>query len=70
VAGLRGDTLIEAMPASLRTSAAGIEFAPDGAVIVGPEFRTLEAAWREGVAAAAKEYFDAELASARRILTN
>jgi len=45
------DTLIEAMPVSMQTSAAGIEFAPDGAIIVGPEFRTLEAAWMEGVAA-------------------
>jgi chloramphenicol 3-O phosphotransferase len=47
------DTLIEAMPASMRTSAAGIEFAPDGEVIVGPEFRTLEAAWIAGIAAMA-----------------
>jgi len=47
------DTLIQAMPVSMRTSAAGIEFAPDGEVVVGPEFRTLEAAWIEGVAAMA-----------------
>jgi len=33
------DSLIEAMPASMQTSAAGIEFAPDGEVIVGPQFR-------------------------------
>jgi chloramphenicol 3-O phosphotransferase len=45
------DTLVDSMPASLATSAAGIEFAPDGGVIVGPEFRMLQAAWREGVAA-------------------
>ncbi|MFB9510008.1 chloramphenicol phosphotransferase CPT [Streptomyces aurantiacus] len=45
------DTLVEAMPASLQTSDGGIEFAADGAVIVGPEFRALEAAWIEGVAA-------------------
>jgi chloramphenicol 3-O phosphotransferase len=32
------DTLIQAMPASLRTSSAGIQFAVDGAVSVGPEF--------------------------------
>jgi chloramphenicol 3-O phosphotransferase len=44
------DTLVQAMPASLRTSAAGIEFAPDGEVIVGSEFRTLEAAWIDGIA--------------------
>jgi chloramphenicol 3-O phosphotransferase len=47
------DTLIQAMPAS-RTSAAGIEFASDGAVIVGPEFRALEAAWIAGIAAMAR----------------
>ncbi|MEU9311431.1 chloramphenicol phosphotransferase CPT [Streptomyces sp. NPDC048256] len=45
------DALLEAMPASLRTSAAGIEFTADGGVSVGPEFRTLQTAWREGVAA-------------------
>ncbi|MFB7510207.1 chloramphenicol phosphotransferase CPT [Streptomyces broussonetiae] len=48
------DTLVEAMPVSLRASVAGIEFAPDGEVTVGPQFRTLEAAWIEGVAAMAR----------------
>jgi chloramphenicol 3-O phosphotransferase len=48
------DTLVAAMPASLRASDAGIEFAPDGQVIVGPAFRTLEAAWIKGVAAMAR----------------
>ncbi|MGW8374713.1 chloramphenicol phosphotransferase CPT [Actinacidiphila sp. SB3-2] len=48
------DTLVEAMPASMRTSDGGIEFAPDGEVAVGPEFRTLEAAWIAGVAAMAR----------------
>lgn len=48
------DTLVEAMPASMQASDAGIEFAPDGEVIVGPEFRTLEVAWIEGVAAMAR----------------
>ena len=47
------DTLVQAMPMSLQTSAAGIEFAQDGEVIVGPEFRTLEAAWIAGIAAMA-----------------
>ncbi|KOV60588.1 chloramphenicol phosphotransferase CPT [Streptomyces sp. MMG1121] len=47
------DVLVEAMPASLRTSDSGIEFAPDGQVVVGPEFRAVEAAWIEGVAAMA-----------------
>ncbi|MFF2331724.1 MULTISPECIES: chloramphenicol phosphotransferase CPT [unclassified Streptomyces] len=48
------DTLIEAMPASMRTSDTGIEFAPDGEVVVGPAFRTLETAWIEGVATMAR----------------
>ncbi|SCX92096.1 chloramphenicol 3-O phosphotransferase [Streptomyces sp. 136MFCol5.1] len=48
------DTLVEAMPASMRTSDGGIVFAPDGEVIVGPEFRTLEAAWIEGLATMAR----------------
>jgi chloramphenicol 3-O phosphotransferase len=48
------DTLVEAMPVSTRMSAAGIEFAPDGEVIVGPEFRTLEAAWIAGIDAMAR----------------
>ncbi|HEV2451875.1 MAG TPA: chloramphenicol phosphotransferase CPT [Streptosporangiaceae bacterium] len=45
------DQLIEATPAGLRASDAGIEFAAGGGVSVGPEFRRLEAAWMEGVAA-------------------
>ncbi|WP_326770040.1 chloramphenicol phosphotransferase CPT [Streptomyces sp. NBC_01591] len=48
------DTLVEAMPASMRASDAGIEFAPDGEVVVGPEFRTLETAWIEGVVTMAR----------------
>jgi chloramphenicol 3-O phosphotransferase len=48
------DTLVDAMPASMQTSDGGIEFAADGTVIVGPEFRTLEAAWIEGVATMAR----------------
>ncbi|MCX4231596.1 chloramphenicol phosphotransferase CPT [Streptomyces sp. NPDC020707] len=48
------DTLVDAMPASMQASDAGIEFAPDGQVTVGPEFRMLEAAWIEGVAAMAR----------------
>lgn len=47
------DTLVDAMPASMRGSE-GIEFAPDGGVSVGPEFRTLEAAWIEGIATMAR----------------
>ncbi|MFD9541294.1 chloramphenicol phosphotransferase CPT [Streptomyces sp. NPDC060022] len=48
------DSLIEAMPASMQTSDAGIEFAADGGVTVGTQFRELEAAWMEGVAAMAR----------------
>ncbi|WP_344444183.1 chloramphenicol phosphotransferase CPT [Kitasatospora nipponensis] len=48
------DTLVDAMPAALRSSDAGIELAPDGSVVVGEEFRTLEAAWIAGVAAMAR----------------
>lgn len=48
------DTLIEAMPASMTGAASGIEFAPDGGVSVGAEFRALEAAWIEGIAAMAR----------------
>lgn len=47
------DTLVDAMPASMRT-AEGIEFAADGEVSVGPGFRTLEAAWIEGIATMAR----------------
>ena len=32
------DTLIEAMPVSAQTSAAGIQFPSDGSVVIGPEF--------------------------------
>lgn len=48
------DMLIEAMPATMRASDAGIEFATDGGVNTGPEFRSLESAWMEGVAAMAR----------------
>jgi chloramphenicol 3-O phosphotransferase len=43
------DSLIEAMPGG----GVGISFAPDGAVIVGPEYMAVEAAWAKGVAAMA-----------------
>jgi chloramphenicol 3-O phosphotransferase len=45
------DTFIQTMPFALQTSAAGIEVAEDGQVVVGPHFRALEAAWMEGIAA-------------------
>jgi chloramphenicol 3-O phosphotransferase len=48
------DTLIEAMPASMRKSDAGIEFAADGGVSVGPDFDRLQSAWMVGIAAMAR----------------
>jgi chloramphenicol 3-O phosphotransferase len=48
------DMLIQAMPESMQASETGIEFAADGGVSVGPQFRALEAAWLEGVAATAR----------------
>ncbi|MFF8963666.1 chloramphenicol phosphotransferase CPT [Streptomyces globisporus] len=48
------DTFVDSLPASLRTTDAGIAFAEDGGVAIGEEFRRLEAAWREGVAATAR----------------
>lgn len=47
------DDLIDAMPPKLLASGTGIEFAADGAVRPGPEFRRLEAAWMVGIAAMA-----------------
>lgn len=44
------DTLVEALPASLRAPGAGIEFGPDGEVRVGAAFRELDIAWSRGVA--------------------
>jgi chloramphenicol 3-O phosphotransferase len=48
------DTFIQTMPFSLQTSAAGIEIVSGGQVVVGPEFRALEAAWLAGIAAMAQ----------------
>jgi chloramphenicol 3-O phosphotransferase len=48
------DMLIQAMPAAMQASGAGIEFSADGQVNVGPGFRRLEAAWMDGVAAMAR----------------
>jgi chloramphenicol 3-O phosphotransferase len=45
------DTLVDAMPAAMRESNAGIEFAADGSVQVGPQFQVLDRAWAAGVAA-------------------
>lgn len=48
------DTLIDAMPQRLLTSDTGLEFGADGSVRPGQEFRQLESAWRQGVAAMAR----------------
>jgi chloramphenicol 3-O phosphotransferase len=47
------DTLIQAMPRSMQGSGWGIQFAPDGQVLVGGGFRRFEAAWYRGFAAVA-----------------
>jgi chloramphenicol 3-O phosphotransferase len=44
------DSFIEALPPSLAGGGA-LEIQPDGEIVVGEEFRTLEAAWIAGVAA-------------------
>ncbi|MET9609868.1 chloramphenicol phosphotransferase CPT [Streptomyces sp. NPDC006512] len=48
------DSLVDALPAKMRASDGGIVFAADGGVNVGVEFRALEAAWMDGVAAMAR----------------
>lgn len=48
------DILIEAMPSDLSSTEDGIAFHPDGTVSPGAQFRALEAAWMEGIAAMAK----------------
>jgi chloramphenicol 3-O phosphotransferase len=48
------DDFVDALPAKMHSADDGIQFAPDGAVSVGADFRTLEAAWMTGVAATAR----------------
>jgi chloramphenicol 3-O phosphotransferase len=48
------DTFVTAMPAAMQASDAGIEVGADGEVVVGPAFRTLEAAWIDGIVAMAR----------------
>ena len=48
------DTLIDAMPKRLLTSDTGIEFGDDGSVRPGSDFRRLEGAWMQGIAAMAR----------------
>ena len=48
------DSFVEALPARMQESDAGIAFAADGGVSVGADFRALEAAWIDGVVATAR----------------
>jgi chloramphenicol 3-O phosphotransferase len=48
------DSFVDALPARMQTSDAGIVFADDGGVSVGLDFRSLEAAWMDGIAAMAR----------------
>ncbi|HSF26363.1 MAG TPA: chloramphenicol phosphotransferase CPT [Actinomycetes bacterium] len=47
------DSLVDALPAKMQASDAGITFGADGEVSVGADFVALESAWMEGVAAMA-----------------
>lgn len=48
------DDFVEALPAKMLTADSGIQFGSDGAVTIGADFRTLEAAWMAGIAATAR----------------
>ncbi|MET9681017.1 chloramphenicol phosphotransferase CPT [Streptomyces coeruleorubidus] len=48
------DSFVEALPAKMQGSDGGISFGADGEVSVGAEFRALDAAWAEGIAAMAR----------------
>ncbi|AZQ32398.1 chloramphenicol phosphotransferase CPT [Streptomyces cyaneochromogenes] len=48
------DSLVDAMPARMQASDAGIEFAADGRVNVGEDFMVLQTAWQEGMVAMAR----------------
>ncbi|MFE6849485.1 chloramphenicol phosphotransferase CPT [Streptomyces sp. NPDC057674] len=48
------DSLIDAMPLRMQSSDDGIAFDADGGVSVGADFRALEGAWAQGVAAMAR----------------
>lgn len=48
------DSFVDALPAKMRASDSGITLTPDGGVNVGADFRALEAAWTEGIAAMAR----------------
>jgi len=48
------DSFVDALPAAMRASEEGIVFEEDGGVSVGEDFRTLEAAWTEGIVTMAR----------------
>ncbi|MEU5220455.1 chloramphenicol phosphotransferase CPT [Streptomyces sp. NPDC020807] len=48
------DAFVDALPARMRASDAGIAIADDGGISIGTDFLELEAAWREGVATMAR----------------
>ncbi|MFI8516293.1 chloramphenicol phosphotransferase CPT [Streptomyces sp. NPDC085481] len=48
------DSFVDAMPATMEGTDGGLEIGADGGVSVGTEFRALEAAWAEGIAAMAR----------------
>ncbi|MBB4899080.1 chloramphenicol phosphotransferase CPT [Streptomyces griseomycini] len=48
------DSFVDSLPARMQASDEGITFAADGGVNVGADFRTLEAAWTEGIVAMAR----------------
>jgi chloramphenicol 3-O phosphotransferase len=48
------DSFVDALPARLQASDAGLEIAADGRVSVGADFRALEEAWTEGIVAMAR----------------
>ncbi|UQI49362.1 chloramphenicol phosphotransferase CPT [Streptomyces sp. HU2014] len=48
------DSFVDALPARMQESDEGITFVADGGVTVGADFRALEAAWTDGIAAMAR----------------
>ncbi|MFE0642368.1 chloramphenicol phosphotransferase CPT [Streptomyces sp. NPDC058877] len=48
------DSFVDALPAAMQDSEAGISFDADGGVGIGADFRSLEAAWAGGLVAMAR----------------
>ncbi|MEV6303313.1 chloramphenicol phosphotransferase CPT [Actinoplanes sp. NPDC051861] len=48
------DDLIARLPPGLLDSGEGISYGPDGEVVLGEEWRTIETAWTKGIAAMAR----------------